>query len=265
MSRKDAMRQNTLNLVGDGDELDMIRDVERTFGMTVAKDEARGLYTVGDLYDLIVRNDPHAREAARACLTQVAFYRLRHALAEMGATGRLTPTSPASIILSLDRSVPFRRTWDQLQKRAGVTLPRREVWTRMPRWLSSPLRGPWAYIRGMLVIALLFYGPAFALTMVSGMSFPSALLTLFFGIPIGVLTVSITTHFFFATMPRRIETLGDLAREAAGCSFVELRQAKGGFSPHDLWFALLAILRDTSGFVGSIDRETTFFPWTAKA
>jgi hypothetical protein len=59
-------------------------------------------------------------------------------------------------------------------------------------------------------------------------------------------------------IPRRIGTVGDLAREAAGHSFRELSCGRKT-GPSDRWFALLALLRQISGYQPKIARDTTFF------
>jgi len=64
---------------------------------------------------------------------------------------------------------------------------------------------------------------------------------------------------FFGRVPRRITTVGDLAREAAGCSFADLQRERDGFGPTDAWNALAAILREMSCHTGDINRDTGFF------
>jgi hypothetical protein len=80
------------------------------------------------------------------------------------------------------------------------------------------------------------------------------------GVP--VLSVAALTglHVIFRDIPQRIATVGDLAREAAGYSFAELRRTKPAPSALDRWYALTAILRQISGHKPPISRDTTFFP-----
>ncbi|MGY4496782.1 hypothetical protein ACVWYH_000709 [Bradyrhizobium sp. GM24.11] len=63
----------------------------------------------------------------------------------------------------------------------------------------------------------------------------------------------------FRTVPRRILTIGELAREAAGCSFAKLTTENKECAPSDRWFALTAILRGLTGHKIAITPETTFF------
>jgi len=62
------MRQNTLNLVGDGDELDMFSDAENAFEVKLTGSELAALHNVGDLYDLIVGKYRSRHPTTQACL-----------------------------------------------------------------------------------------------------------------------------------------------------------------------------------------------------
>ena len=81
---------------------------------------------------------------------------------------------------------------------------------------------------------------------------------LFLGLPVVVAAFCLIWHRLFGTIPRRILTVGDLAREAAGHSFVGLAQKRTAGRP-DRWSALLAIVRRVSGFKRAITRDTTFY------
>ncbi|TYL91434.1 acyl carrier protein [Bradyrhizobium rifense] len=52
--------KDTLNFVGDGDDVDVIYNVERTFGIKLTDAEAEQTRTVGQLYDLIELKHPNA-------------------------------------------------------------------------------------------------------------------------------------------------------------------------------------------------------------
>jgi hypothetical protein len=72
------------------------------------------------------------------------------------------------------------------------------------------------------------------------------------------LSIEYVWWLVFRTVPRRLLTIGELAREAAGCSFAKLAGAKE-CGPSDRWFALTAILRAIAGHRTAITRQTTFF------
>jgi hypothetical protein len=88
--------------VGDGDDLDVVWDVERTFGIKVSDAEAERTITVGELYDLIEMKHPNTGSRTSACLSQMAFYRLRQAVKAMGAGGEITPRTLISVLEELN-------------------------------------------------------------------------------------------------------------------------------------------------------------------
>jgi hypothetical protein len=245
------MRQNTLNLVGDGDELDMVRDAENAFEIKLAGSELTAIRSVGDLYDLIFEKYRSGHPASQACLSQAAFYRLRSALGAMGVAG---PIAPAASVSNIFPERHVRRWWRELARRSGLTLPPLEV-----RWMASDvvLSRPWAWMANF-AIGSSFILAAAVIVKLTGMTFGWALLAAFSSF-LAMILVSAILPLWFGEIPRRIETIGDLAREAAGYSFKALRREKRGCSRADLWPALFAMLREISGRAGKIDRETTFF------
>jgi hypothetical protein len=241
-----------LNLVGDGDELDMISDAEDTFEIKLAVSELAAIRSVGDLFDLIVDEYRSGHPASQACLSQAAFYRLRSALDAMAVAGSIAPATSVSNIFP-ERHI--RRWWRELARRSGLTLPPLEV-----RWMASDvvLFRPWAWMANF-AIGSSFILAAAAIVKLTGMTFGWALLTACSSGFLGMVLVAAILPIWFGDIPRRIETIGDLAREAAGYSFKALRREKQGCSRADLWPALVATLREVSGRAGKIDRETTFF------
>jgi hypothetical protein len=202
---------------------------------------------VGDLYDLIVGKYRARFHVAKACLSQAAFYRLRSALHAMGVAGPIAPATPMCCI------APSQ--WRDLARRSGLTLPRLEL-----RWVAYDvvLSRPWAWMVNA-AIGSSFILAAAAIVKLTGMTFGWAFLTAILSGFLGMVLVPALLRLWFGEIPRRIESIGDLAREAAGYSFKALRREKRGCSRADLWPALVATLREVSGRAGKIDRETTFF------
>jgi hypothetical protein len=69
----------------------------------------------------------------------------------------------------------------------------------------------------------------------------------------------------FRTVPHRLLTIGDLAQDAAGSSFIKLSTEKKGCGPSDRWLALTAMLRAHTAHQSAITRQTTFFAEHAKS
>jgi hypothetical protein len=239
---------NSLRLVGDGDDLDIVADVERVFGISIAGHEAESTRTVGQLHDLI---EAKCGGRTEACLSRVAFYRLRKALTEGGVETRIEPATPVAI-LRPQNSVA--RAWSELQCRSGLQLPPLEIPLRfktrpLPRWVNALLT--------TLVVGAAFCMLRFALELSAGISM------LFIVVGFAAFGVArYVAYLLLRDIPCRIATIGDLARESAGCTFADLSQRGRRASPADRWFALLAILRSVSGHKAGITRDTTFFAQT---
>ncbi|WP_431202001.1 acyl carrier protein [Bradyrhizobium betae] len=238
--------KDTLNFVGDGDDVDVIFDVERTFGIKLTDAEAEQTRTVGQLYDLIELKRSNAESRTEACLSQMAFYRLRRALKTMGIEGEITPQTPISVLEQIEP--PSRAAkWRRLAQCSGLDLPGLETSYLMSGRWPRPSRWAVAVVLGLLGCLW----PAFGITLDYRLVLLLAT-ALYFGF----------VHVWwlmFRTVPRRILTTGELAREAAGVSFVKLTAENTTCAPSDRWFALTAILRRHTGHETGITRQTTFF------
>jgi hypothetical protein len=242
--------KNSLYLVGDGDDHDVVADVERVFGIVISPSEAEAVLTVGQLRDLIEAKCANAGDT-QACLSQVAFYRLRKALRLLGVDKPVTPkTSISTVRAACGGSV--HQAWNELQRLSGLTLPP----------LETPFRRigvRWSRLF-YFVLILFFPGAFYVWDKVLGLPVP--VLAVLLPVLLLVLSIAIASGLYlvFRDIPRRISTVGGLAVEAAGYSFSELAETKPACSPGNRWFALLAILRRNSGHKAAITRETTFFP-----
>jgi hypothetical protein len=129
--------KDTLDLVGDGDDLDVIQDVERTFGIKLTDAEAERLLTVGHLHDLIELKRPSAGGGTPACLSQVAFYRLRRGITHMEIGDEIAPQTPISVLEEIEpRSISVK--WRRLAESSGLELPPLE--TPFRPWVSERWR-----------------------------------------------------------------------------------------------------------------------------
>lgn len=118
MSRRDPHTfLDTLGLAGDGDDIDLLREIEASFGVAF-DDEAGDWRTVGDLYWALVRRV--GTDEAGLCATSMAFYALRGALERQGRTEpRARPTSRLATLARL----PPRRQYALLARELGLKLP----------------------------------------------------------------------------------------------------------------------------------------------
>jgi hypothetical protein len=249
--------KDTLDLWGGGDDVDVVCDVERAFGIKLTGDEAERTRTVGELYDLIEMKYPNAGRGTPACLSQIAFYRLRRALKAMGATGKITPQTPVSVLDGLEPP-SISQKWRRLAQTSGLDLPPLETRFRMFQTYLAIFPLLPHFLWGVLVFAL---GAVACFLRIRQVVLLSGLV----GISVLCPAIDYVWWLVFRTVPRRLRTVGDLAREAAGCSFTKLTAEKSGCGPSDRWFALIAILRAISGHQVAITRATTFFAIHAKS
>lgn len=242
--------QNSLAL-GDGlDSVEILREVERTFGIAITNDEAQATQNVGDLYALIEAKCDTA-EKTEACLSQIAFYKIRHTLASAGIE-RVAPSTPISIVRRQGAG-SLAQLWSDTAQRSGLTFPP----------LETPFVFNWGHTKGGRIVGLIalicVLGAGFAIARYFGFSLGWA----WFG-SIGLLVagIFILDYVLFLSVrdiPRRIETVGDLAREASGYTYGALRKPWRKESRMDRWSALTAILRQQSGHKPKIDKQTTFY------
>ena len=247
---------DTLNL-GPDDDWDILSEVERRFDIKLTNVESAQLFTTGQLQDLIERKYAGA-DGTQACLSQVAFYRIRRALMAMGVVSEIAPQTPIAVIKNLKpRSVA--KVWRRLGRAAELDLPSLE--TPFESWLPEPgtatrcwlNRLAWVATAAMVVCCFFLLRRSISLSE----GFSTALmmvasLAILFG-------AAALWRRLFGTIPRRLLTIGDLAREAAGHSFVRLAAQKRGSSRSDRWFALTALLRHYSGHKLPITRDTAFY------
>ncbi len=225
---------NTLDLVGDGDEIDLLEEIESAFGVEIEAEQAEGLLTVGDLQDLLVRKLGARDGRRRACLTAAAFYRLRKAISGASGHWAILPGT------RLDRSLVGRNyeDWcDKIESRCGLRLPAGQAGC-----LWTPL------------FLLLFFGSPIAavvLTHTFGAWGLAALVAWTLAIP--------SLRLPRGVCPTDCPDVGALARVVASLNYRALSDELGSRHRDDIYAALEGIVRITTGFDGAVDRRTTFF------
>ena len=90
------------------DLVELVMEVEETFGFSIRDEDAAKLDTVGKLYDYILANRFEGKE--QGCLSNVTFYKLRRALLSV------LPIARSDVRLSSDlkKIIPDhrRRIWE---------------------------------------------------------------------------------------------------------------------------------------------------------
>jgi hypothetical protein len=100
------------------DTLILVRGLEEEFSIYLPNDELREVYTVGNLYNLLLRK----LKPTPDCLTSKAFYRVRKGIiAALGLPRR--SIRPATFLDDLFNEGCIREQWSAIARESGLKLP----------------------------------------------------------------------------------------------------------------------------------------------
>ncbi|MEE8294115.1 MAG: hypothetical protein V3R64_00235 [Sphingomonadales bacterium] len=237
-----AKNKNHLDLVGDGDDVEILLMVEEAFGIHIENNQTDAVITVGDLYDIIKRKLPNHPETEAICFSAYTFYRLRRAIKTITKRTDLGPNKRIEEILGKDSPSGFKK---QIENLTGFNLP---------------------YLGGNALqrIGLLAW---FAFGVLNIMALTN------------LADVQITPNFYWLNitlivfgwglsslgsekkLTKDYETLGTLAKKTANMNYGRIAHTKKDADKEGLWKALVALIRNSGE--GNppleINRETTFF------
>jgi hypothetical protein len=226
---------NSLSLVGDGDDLEIIQTLEEVFEIAFSDGELKALRNVGDLHDLILQKVPRA-SGARKCASAMAFYRLRRALTASRPDLRITQATEMAGFSEASLKLFFRR----LSQQTGFRL-------------AGPAHTWVGYVgETCLLFPLMAILPLLAW---------SAIVQ-----PVPLLFVGLAGSFVLGLIlvrfdpGRLVGTVGSLAREAARANYGRLMKqgARGG--DHEIWLILVeALIQESRLGPREVTRETVFF------
>ncbi len=220
MTKHSSQRQS-VGVVGDGDDIDILEAIEETFNLTIMDEEAESIRTLEDVHAIICSKLPNDANEQTKCLTSMAYYRLNRALRE---TGKAKPSQR----IELPPMVSARDFQKQLENRSGLRLA---FLTSSSMWLSLLC---WLMLGAWIVVPL----------MVSG----SHAITLSIMLPIlGVAIWRIAARFD----QRRWTfdgTLADLTQHASEENIGRLISQGGKWRKADVWKIMTKIISDETGF-----------------
>lgn len=203
--------RNSLDLDPEWGAIDLLEEVEETFGIKVADAEAERCETVGDLYAVVRAHSPDWDTQSGNCASSMAFYRIRRSL-KPGNGSKIRPQSPL-----LDGSASAFRLFKALERNTGLRLP-------SPEFTGPGTIGAYLFFIGLIGgVVTLFIG-AWAASLV-----PAFLATL------GALLMRQDP----GRLPKGVVTVGDLARRAAALNSEKLK-GEGG-RPAYCWTVLVAL------------------------
>lgn len=229
---------NTLGLVGDMDDVDLLVDVEACFGIGITNSEAESCHTVGDLFTVLSGRFSLSNAKSGRCLSAMAFYRLRRAVSELHPEAKLRPDTRLAELTKLSPKALYR----EIENRSGLRL-------RTDAGLLA-VAGKWVLLAG-----LISFLPVLAIQ-------PPVWFAPVAAVVIGGLVIGADRGKF----PPDCELLGGLANKAAARNIGRLTIAGGQPRDADLRNALTEVLSDHSSLPKSAIRpDTRFFKKERKA
>jgi hypothetical protein len=219
-----------LPLVGDGDEIDLLQEVERSFAIKLPRD-LRHCHTVGDLYKILIASIPHAENGRAGCLAAKAYFALRRAIRKHDPGRVIVPSTELAHIVT-GRLGDYR--WlRRIKEETGLEMP-------------ALTRGTGADLLFLASISIPMVGCA-----------AHGWTGTFIALPIsfGLLAFQRPLRRF----PTRLRTVRDLAQAVAALNVAALASPNEGLRKREIWPALEGVIRDNLDWSGSVLPTTRFF------
>ena len=232
---------NTLDWVGDGDEIDAVRSLEKTFEISFSNEELEALTNVGSLHDLLLQKISRANDQGK-CASAMAFYRLRRALSASHPGVEIAPATEMKTL-----HAPFIKEFFRgLEEQTGLRLG-----------------GPVHTWIGSLGIACLLLPFMLILPFVVIQQFVRLPPYLWAGL---VCSLPIGLFLCWLDPGHLIGTVGDLARKAARLNYGRLMKQGAKGRDVEIWSLLAETLTDESRLEPEeVTPETVFFRSQLKA
>lgn len=202
---------DTLDLDPEWGAIDLLEDIEDTFGIKISDDEAENCCTVGDVYNVICAHLPQWDLQDGNCGSSIIFYRIRSALRPLEKR-EIRPTTALSA-MGQSPSRMFRT----IETESGLRLP-----------------SPSMTWRGNIGVVILTAGVIFTVIAVFAALWLTAVVL---GViaAIGLAIVKTDPCRF----PKGVETIGELVKRALPLNATFLVEAGG--RPADRWSILTAL------------------------
>lgn len=202
---------NTLDLDLEWGAIDLIEEVEATFGIKIANEEAERCATVGDLYDVVSAHSPDWNSQDGSCGSSMVFYRLRRSLSPDDRRGVSPDTDLARIGLQPSR------LFKKLAADTGLRLPNDEA-------TFIGMAGAYLLVGGIMAATVALLTGHW---MISGIA---ALIALA-GLPL--------IRADPGRFPAGMVTVADLVRRTVPLNVASLKEVGG--RPADRWSVLVAL------------------------
>ena len=213
--------RKALNLVGDGDELELIRDTEEIFAIKFQDAELEACRTAGDLHGIVWRHlSGNAGAGNVRCMNAMSFYLLCRTLASQGAGGKIRPSDRLKSF-----SISPKRLAKALRVQTGLAV----------RFSGGMLEKAGRWLAKLAVAAMLLAIPArilhSQLLPVHQLLVALAMLLLF----AGVILVGSNRGSY-----KGCDTVGDAAARISEQNYGKLVEKGARLDPAGVWKALCA-------------------------
>jgi len=220
---------NCLDLDPEWGAIDLLEEVEATFGIKIANEEAERCCTVGDLYDVLCAHSLDWDGQDGSCGSSMVFYRLRRSLRPDNHRGIAPDFALAASGLSPSRL--FKKLADD----TGLRLPSYEL-----TWLGRS--------GGLLLVGGII---AAFVSLLTGHWVVSGIVVLFALAGLPLLRVDP------GCFPVGIETVADLVRRTVPLNATRLKEAGG--RPADRWSVLVSLAAERGVLPPNAIGPETFF------
>ena len=220
---------DSLDLLGDGDELELTHDLERVFDITFTDADYASFWSVGDIDDAVWRHLQTKAHGQDRCATASAFYELRRALREVKPDVQIRPST--KLCAFADRPSALTAV---VKRHCDLTL----------RFPASAVASAGGYL---IFLSVFLVFPA-AVAFESG---PAALAVGLF-LSLGSIAIWLDPGRFDA-----VQTVGDAARTLVNQNFAAFLARGACFDRDSVWEAVRAVAADSAGSrADTIERET---------
>jgi len=215
------------------DGVELIMEVEDTFGISIPDEEAEYCSTVGGMYNIIISKLTPAEEG---CLSNSAFYKLRKAMIDEFNFSR-KEIRPKALLHGFFPEKNRRSAWKSLQERLNLQLPclRRPTMIHVGIFLSSLMVGLTAgiYSRSIFIFITAFL--------------------------FAIIIAYMITKFLATEFPKPCTTIGGTVNNIVALNFKTLREEKSKWHHNEVWRTLLFVISDQLGIdENELTPETNF-------
>jgi hypothetical protein len=238
------MFSSQLNTAGDSigsDQLDLIRRLEEEFSIYLPDDELREIFTVGNLYNLLLRK----LKPTPDCSTSKAFYRIRRAITAVLGLPRHS-IGPGTFLDDLFSEKQIREQWGEIGRESGLKLPNLRHTAVWRHWLETSSAFISIGIIVVLMRVLFLYSPSSIDNFLTFLVFGAIGLILW-----GILYTALLKATYFRRTVLPVLTAGELARVILSMNAAELLREEIG-SPEltndQVWIKLVDVFCDQMAF-----------------